>query len=230
MPSPSTNQGPVDDLGSAATTDGDPRSKIIKNWPEQPAANYRCLACPAPGGTSPPIPGCPAPSRKENPALRNFTSADAPEQPALHVPNQPDSHRPRRTERRLRALCPGKGQLQSVRSRRLPTAWCVCASMAYGVRRRVRDRRRRAPVLCRILARRPDLRIQARRSYLAVSCTGTGSGCSFGWCSGHRAMLLRDADVQFRVHVQVPARYRGPDPYPRPLATTAARNLIPIWP
>jgi len=137
VPSPSTNQGPVDDLGSAATTDGDTRSKIIKNWPEQPAANYRCLACPAPGGTSPPIPGCPAPSRKENPALRNFTSADAPEQPALHVPNQPDSHRPRRTERRLRALCPGKGQLQSVRSRRLPTAWCVCASMAYGVRRRV---------------------------------------------------------------------------------------------
>jgi len=55
-----------------------------------------------PGGTSLPIPGCPAPSRRGNPALRNSTSADAPEQPVLDVPNQPDSHRPRRTERRVR--------------------------------------------------------------------------------------------------------------------------------
>ena len=36
---------------------------------------------------------------------------------------------------RILALCPGKGPLQSVRSRRLPTAWCVCAWMAYGIRR-----------------------------------------------------------------------------------------------
>jgi hypothetical protein len=36
----------------------------------------------------------------------------------------------------LRCL-PGNGQLQSVRSRRLPTAWCVSASIAYGVRSRL---------------------------------------------------------------------------------------------
>jgi hypothetical protein len=65
--------------------------------------NYRCLACPGPAGTSLPIPGCPAPSRKGNPAFRNSTSADAPEQPVLDVPNHPDSHRPRRIERQVGA-------------------------------------------------------------------------------------------------------------------------------
>jgi hypothetical protein len=46
-------------------------------------------------------PGRRAPSRRGNPALGNSTSADAPEQPVQDVPNQPDSHRPRRTERRF---------------------------------------------------------------------------------------------------------------------------------
>ena len=52
-------------------------------------------------GTSLPISGCSAPSRRGNAALRTPASADAPEQPVLDVRNQPDSHRPRRTERRF---------------------------------------------------------------------------------------------------------------------------------
>src|SRR5439155_23073313 len=67
------------------------------------AAGMNPFRRPAAWGTSLPIPGCPAPSRRGNPAFRNSTSADAPEQPVLDVPNQPDSHRPRRTERRLYA-------------------------------------------------------------------------------------------------------------------------------
>ena len=105
MPGSSTNPGPIDDLGSAATSGGDPRSKIIKL-----AGGISCelpVPClPRTGGTSLPIPGCPAPSRKGNPALRNPASADAPEQPVLEVPNQPDSHRPRRTGGSMRALAP----------------------------------------------------------------------------------------------------------------------------
>jgi len=51
-------------------------------------------------------------------------------------PEHPCGHQ-RMQVRRILALCPRKGQLQSVRSRRLPTAWCGGASMAYGVRWRL---------------------------------------------------------------------------------------------
>jgi len=56
------------------------------------------------------------------------------------IPARP--HRlPEVSIRRLLALCPGKGPLQSVRSRRLPPTWCVCASIVYGLRRREGYRR-----------------------------------------------------------------------------------------
>ena len=51
--------------------------------------------------TSLPISGCLAPSRSGNAALRGRASADAPERPVLDVRNQPESHRPRRTDRRI---------------------------------------------------------------------------------------------------------------------------------
>jgi hypothetical protein len=47
------------------------------------------------------ISGCLVSPARGNAALRSPTSADAPEQPVLDVRNQPDSHRPRRTERRF---------------------------------------------------------------------------------------------------------------------------------
>jgi len=59
--------------------------------------------------------------------------------PDLHASAGCSGWAANRADRRILALCPGKGQLQSVRSRRLSTGWCVCASMAYGVRRRVRN-------------------------------------------------------------------------------------------
>ena len=47
------------------------------------------------------ISGCLVSPATGNAALRSPTSADAPEQPVLDVRNQPDSHRPRRTEQRF---------------------------------------------------------------------------------------------------------------------------------
>jgi hypothetical protein len=45
--------------------------------------------------------GMPDPIPRGNAALRSPISASAPEQPVLDVRNQPDGHRPRRTDRRL---------------------------------------------------------------------------------------------------------------------------------
>ena len=67
--------------------------------PQQRTGPKPCRRCSA--GTSPPISGCLAPSRRGNTALRSQASAHAPEQPVLDVRNQPDNHRRRRTERRL---------------------------------------------------------------------------------------------------------------------------------
>jgi len=67
--------------------------------PRQRRGSKPCRRCSA--GTSLPISGCLAPSRRGNAPLRSPTSADAPEQPVLDVRNQPDSHRRRRTEQRL---------------------------------------------------------------------------------------------------------------------------------
>ncbi len=69
--------------------------------PQQRRGSKPCRRCSA--GTSLPISGCLAPSRRGNAALRSPTSTDAPEQPVLDVHNQPDSHRRRRTERRVGA-------------------------------------------------------------------------------------------------------------------------------
>jgi hypothetical protein len=79
------------------------RSKIIKTGRRNQPWITGASPAPDPGAHRCPSKGCPAPSRKGNPALRNSTSAGAPEQPVLDVPNQPDSHRPRRTERRVGA-------------------------------------------------------------------------------------------------------------------------------
>ena len=67
--------------------------------PQQRTGPKPCRRCSA--GTSLPISGCLAPSRRGNTALRSQASAHAPEQPVLDVRNQPDNHRRRRTERRL---------------------------------------------------------------------------------------------------------------------------------
>ncbi len=67
--------------------------------PQQRTGPKPCRRCSA--GTSLPISGCLAPSRRGNTALRSQASAHAPEQPVLDVRNQPDNYRRRRTERRL---------------------------------------------------------------------------------------------------------------------------------
>jgi len=76
-----------------------PRSRPPR--PQQRRGSKPCRRCSA--GTSLPISGCLARTRRGNAAFRSPTSADAPEQPVLDVRNQPDSHRPQRTERRVRA-------------------------------------------------------------------------------------------------------------------------------
>src|SRR5271165_4319607 len=66
-------------------------------------------------GTSPPVSGCLAPSRRGNAALRSPTSADTTEQPVLNARNQPNNHRRQRTERRFTCVT------QLIRQRRSVT-------------------------------------------------------------------------------------------------------------
>ena len=80
------------------------------------------------------ISGCLASSRRGNAALRSPTSADAPEQPVLDVRNQPDSHRPRRTERRIGATRRGDSTTLGHRSR------CPCQHARWAAGRSCPDR------------------------------------------------------------------------------------------
>ena len=75
--------------------------------PQQRTGPKPCRRCSA--GTSLPISGCLAPSRRGNTALRSQASAHAPEQPVLDVRNQPDNHRRRRTVQAaiVRHVCGG---------------------------------------------------------------------------------------------------------------------------
>ena len=84
---------------TSAPSAGSGKSPRSRPCPQQRTGPKPCSRCSA--GTSLPISGCLAPSRRGNTALRGQASAHAPEQPVLDVRNQPDNHRRRRTERRL---------------------------------------------------------------------------------------------------------------------------------
>ena len=102
-----------------------PRSRPPR--PQQRRGSKPCRRCSA--GTSLPISGCLARTRRGNAAFRSPTSADAPEQPVLDVRNQPDNHRPRRNRTAATCATPDKDELHSVRRSYARRDISVCASV-----------------------------------------------------------------------------------------------------